>query len=228
VERATELLKKTIVIACRILDNENIMDELGHFSARIPNTDHILINGKVSPGRATLADIITVDLNGKKIAGTLEASSETPLHLSIYKKRADVMAIAHTHSPMVVTLSTLGIRLRPLHNTGASVFSEELPIYKKYGLIDSTSTADEVATLIGNHPSVILKGHGNVVVGGSIEECCLAAIWIEKAAAIQYQAMAIGVPHWLPSETAESIRKQFLDGKALKRSWDYFEWRATK
>jgi len=76
------------------------------------------------------------------------------------------LAIAHTHSPMVIILSTLGIGLRPLHNAGASVFSEEIPIYEKYGLINSAETGDEVADLLAHHPSVMLKGHGNVVVGG--------------------------------------------------------------
>jgi len=159
-EQEIEELKRQVVKACKILDNEKITDELGHFSTRIPDTNYILINGKVSPGRATQEDIITVDMDGNKVDGSLEAASETPLHLSIYKKRPDVLAVAHTHSPMVVVLSTLGIKLRPLYNTGASVFSDELPMYEKYGLIDSPEGGDGVAIVLAHHSAVMLKGHG--------------------------------------------------------------------
>ena len=107
-EMPRELIQ-TLITACRILDKEGIMDELGHFSVRWPEKDAVLINGKVSPGQATEADIVLLDLNGKKLAGDLEPASESPLHLAVYQKRADVMAIAHTHSPMVVTLSIAGV-----------------------------------------------------------------------------------------------------------------------
>jgi L-ribulose-5-phosphate 4-epimerase len=221
-------LKKQIVQACKILDNENVLDELGHFSTRVSNTEHILINGQVSPARAKVEDIIMVDLDGRKIEGDLQPVYETPLHLRIYRKRKDVLAIAHTHSPMVVVLSTLGVKLRPLNNIGAAVFSEEIPMYDRYGLINSSKMADEIADLLSYHTSVTLKGHGNVVVGSSIEECCVSAIWIEKAATIQYQAMALGKPDYLSKEIVESTRiSTTMHHKVIKRAWDYFVWRST-
>ena len=104
-------LKKKLIIACQILDREGIMDELGHFSVRCPEKGGVLMNGKVSPGQATEKDLVLLDLDGNKLEGDLEPASESPLHLAVYQKRPDVMAIAHTHSPMVVTLSIAGVKI---------------------------------------------------------------------------------------------------------------------
>ncbi len=83
-------IKRQLVTVCKILENEKVTDELGHVSARIPNSNHVLINGRVSPGKATIEDITTVDLDGRQVDGSLQAPGETPLHLSIYKKRQNV------------------------------------------------------------------------------------------------------------------------------------------
>ena len=67
-------LKETLITACRILDREGMMDELGHFSVRCPEKGGVFINGKVSPGQATEEDIILLDLEGNKLEGDLEAA----------------------------------------------------------------------------------------------------------------------------------------------------------
>ena len=123
-------LKDKLILACQILDREGIMDELGHFSVRWPEKDGVLMNGKVSPGQATAEDIVLLDLDGNKLEGNLEPASESPLHLAVYQKRPDVMAIAHTHSPMVITLSIAGIPLRTVENQGASVIGKQAPVFE--------------------------------------------------------------------------------------------------
>ena len=142
-------VKEKLVTACRILDREGIMDELGHFSVRCPEKGGVLINGKVSPGQAKEEDFIVLDLDGNKLEGDLEPASESPLHLAVYQKRPDVMAIAHTHSPMIVTLSIAGIPLRTVENQGASIIRSGAPVFETYGLVDSFELGYEVAETLG-------------------------------------------------------------------------------
>ena len=73
-ERLAEL-KANLITACHILDRKGVMDEHGHFSVRCPEKGGVLINGKVSPGRATEADIILLDLDGNKLEGEAEPAS---------------------------------------------------------------------------------------------------------------------------------------------------------
>jgi ribulose-5-phosphate 4-epimerase/fuculose-1-phosphate aldolase len=218
-------LKKMIVTACRILDEQGVMDELGHFSARIPGENLILMNGKVSPGQATEEDIVTLDLKGNKIEGRIEPAKEIPLHLSVYEGRADVMAVAHTHSTMIVALSIAGVTLKGMDNLGATVFGKEAPLYDEVGLVDTFDMGYRIVEAMGSSRVIVLKGHGNIVAGGSIEECCISAVWAEKAAALQHQAMLVGEPRLYSEEEIAKVRQQVINGKAFQRAWNYYQWR---
>ena len=221
-------LLEELLLACKILDHEGIMDELGHFSARIPGQERVLINGKVSPGQAVEDDIVLLDLEGNKLEGTLEPAKEIPLHLAVYQRRPDVMAVAHTHSPSIVALSAAGIKLRAMDNLGATAFGAEAPMFEEYGLVDNFDMGHRIMDVMGEKNVAVLKGHGNLVAGGSISETCIAAIWAEKAASLQAQAMTVGMPHWLPEDAVEKVRQQVTAGKAHARAWNYYRWRLIK
>ncbi len=225
---AVSELKAKLLTACRILDSQGVMDELGHFSVRCPETGGVFINGKVSPGQATEADIVLLDLEGKKLAGDAEPASESPLHLAVYQRRPDVQAVAHTHSPMVVTLSIAGIALRTVENQGASIIGARAPVFEKYGLVDSFALAHEVADALGDHGLCVLRSHGNIVVGGSIEAVCVYALWAEKAARYQYQAMLLKEPQWYPDEEIDKMVRQQLRGKGHLRTWNYYQWKLSQ
>ena len=218
-------LIQTLVTGCRILDAEGIMDELGHFSVRTPDGSGVLMNGKVSPGQTTESDIVHLDLNGNKIEGRLDPPKEIPLHLAVYQRRPDIKAIAHTHSPTIVVLSIAGVPLRAVDNLGATTFGEKVPLFEEYGLVDSFDMGNRIVDAMGSHSIIVLKGHGNIVAGKSIEEVCVSAIWAEKSAILQYQAMAIGKPGFYPKKEIDKIRKQVSAGKAHERTWNYYLWR---
>ena len=221
-------LKKTLITGCKILDREGVMDELGHFSVRCPEKGGVFVNGKVSPGQAKEEDIILLDLEGNKLEGDLEPASESPLHLAVYQRRPDVMAIAHTHSPKVITLSIAGKPLRPVENQGASIsMGSTAPVFEKYGLVDSFELGYEVADALGDRSICVLKSHGNIVVGPNIEEVCVYAIWAEKAARYQYEAMLLGQPDWYPEGEIEKMRQQQIRGKGHVRTWNYYKWKVT-
>lgn len=223
-----EGLVRDLLIACGILDHEGIMDELGHFSVRVPGTDRVLMNGKVSPGQATEEDIVLLDLEGNKLEGRLEAAKEIPLHLAVYQRRSDVVACAHTHSPAIVALSSVGVRIRAMDNLGATAFGSEAPIFEEFGLVDNFGMGHRMMDAMGASDMVVLKGHGNLVAGRSIQETCVAAVWAEKAASLQAQAMMLGEPHWYPEAEVEKVRRQVTAGKAHLRAWNYFRWRLQK
>jgi L-fuculose-phosphate aldolase len=226
--RSLSELKEKLVTACHILDRKGIMDEHGQFSVRCSEKGGVLINGKVSPGQAKEEDIILLDLDGHKLEGDLEPAAESPLHLAVYRKRPDVMAIAHTHSPMIVTLSVAGVPLRTVENQGASVIGRGAPVFEKYGLVDTFELGDAVAETLGPHRMCVLKSHGNIVVGEDIEETCVLAIWAERAALRQYQAMLLGEPHWYPEEALEKMRQQEYRSKGHVKTWNYYKWQLTQ
>jgi len=221
-------LKKMVVTACHILDAEGIMDELGHFSARVPGEARVVMNGKVSPGQAVEEDLVLLDLDGKKIEGRLEPAKEIPLHLSVYQRRPEVMAVAHTHSPTVVALGMAGVTLKAMENLGATIFGTGVPLYEEYGLVDTFEMGYRIVETMGHSRTILLKGHGNIVTGESMQETCISAIWAEKAARLQVQAMLIGTPQVYSEEEVRKVRGQVTGGKAFERAWNYYQWRLGK
>lgn len=219
-------LSGKLLTACRILDREGVLDELGHFSVRLPdNPDCLLMNGKVSPGQAGEADLIILDREGRKLAGERDAPKEIPLHLRLYRKNPAVQAVLHTHSPAVLGVSVLGHCLRALENLGATVFGQQAPLFEEYGLVDNDAMGDRIADAMGDVQAIVLKGHGDIVVGESIEEACVFAVWAEKAARLQLQVLSAGEPHWMPEAEVAKVRRQVRDGRAVIRSWNYFNWK---
>lgn len=218
-EAAQKLIK-----ACRILDRAGVLDDLGHFSVRCDDGDHILMNAAMAPGQVTEKDLVIVNMEGEKRAGDRRPAREVPLHLAVYRRRPEVYAVAHTHSPSVVTLSIAGIPLTAVENTGAAVLPPEVPLYGSYGLVVDFDMANEVVDTMGRSNIVVLRGHGNLVAGASIEETCMTALYTERSARFQYQALMLGNASPFPASDREKLRKDFTDGMAIKRSWDYFEW----
>ena len=135
------------------------------------------------------------------------------------------MAIAHTHSPAIVALSIAGVKLQAVDNLGAATFGENAPLFEEYGLVDTFDMGHRIADAMGSNNIIVLKGHGNLAAGRSIQGACVLAIWAEKSALLQYQSMTIGTPHWYPKKEIKKIQSQVYAGKAFERTWNYYRWR---
>ena len=122
VKAASELdeLKEKLIIANKILDSQDLIAPYGHVSARIPNTDRILITDRKPPGLVTLDDILVVNLEGDVVEGEGQTYSEIYMHTGVYKARKDVNAVVHTHSEYARALGMVGISFQPTSNEGAA------------------------------------------------------------------------------------------------------------
>ena len=200
-----ELVEK-LVQSCRILYREvrsvQNPDPIGHFSARVPGTEEILIKPRdVGWNRVTADDIVTFDLKYRRLSGPEYEIIELPIHVEVYKSREDVMAVVHTHQTYATLMGTLGLKLELLdHNTLA--FAGGVPVYDES--IDPTYFSPRFRTLIreerqgqilarkmGGANAIILKAHGPVVVGRSVEEACMATVALENAAKAQIIAAMV-------------------------------------
>jgi L-ribulose-5-phosphate 4-epimerase len=200
-----ELVEK-LVQSCRILYREvrsvQNPDPIGHFSARVPGTEEILVKPRdVGWNRVTADDIVTFDLKYRRLSGPEYEIIELPIHVEMYKSREDVMAVVHTHQTYATLMGTLGLKLELLdHNTLA--FAGGVPVYDDS--IDPTYFSPRFRTLIreerqgqilarkmGGSNAIILKAHGPVVVGRSVEEACMATVALENAAKAQIIAAMV-------------------------------------
>ena len=164
-------LKEKLILAGRILDMEDLVRPLGHITVRVPGTETFLITRGVSPGMATVDDVLVCDMDGNVIEGKYSRTfGEVLAHAGVYRKRKDIRSVAHTHSWNVMALSMTETTIVPASFESIKVAYEPVALYKKVSFLDNLDVTEEIADLIGPNRAVILKGHGAIVVGKSIEE----------------------------------------------------------
>jgi HCOMODA/2-hydroxy-3-carboxy-muconic semialdehyde decarboxylase len=138
----------------------------------------------------------------------------------------------HHHAYGVLPFTITAEALRPVVHT-ASVIGAEIPVWdirRKFGgtdmLVRSLEQGRDLAATLAGHTCVLIRGHGAVVVGASIERAVLTAIYLEVNAKVLLEALPLGVPEGLSAEEiAKSSEAQFSP-LALDRSWEYFCQRA--
>jgi L-fuculose-phosphate aldolase len=128
-------------------------------------------------------DIVLVDMDGNVLTKG-KPSSEVNMHLEIYKKRSDVNAIVHTHSPYATGFAFSNKKLKRLEGFGPIVTPYLQSIeYEKPGSNELAKSAGEG---LGSEDVLILKNHGVICVADSLKEAMLLAVFVEETAKTQF------------------------------------------
>jgi ribulose-5-phosphate 4-epimerase/fuculose-1-phosphate aldolase len=221
-----EMIKSDVVKASHILHQQGIAAAFGHVSARIPETDTFIFPPRMSPALVRADNLLELDVEGNQLSGDGRPNTEFWIHARIYKARADVQAICHVHPPSCVVLSSLGETIRPLHVSGA-IFRNDVQVFDRITLIRTRELGDAVASTLGNHGAMLLRGHGVNVADKDVRRVCVMTLWMEEAAKYQLQAIAAGKPRYFTAEELETICPQVSGEEVSKRVWEYFSSRIT-
>jgi ribulose-5-phosphate 4-epimerase/fuculose-1-phosphate aldolase len=222
-----ELIKKDVVKASHILHQQGIAAAFGHVSARIPATDTFIFPPRMSPALVRVDNLLELDVEGNQLSGDGRPNTEFWIHARIYKARPDVQAICHVHPPSCVVLSSLGETIRPLHASGA-IFRNNVQLFDRITLIRTRELGDAVASTLGDHGAMLLRGHGVNVADKDVRRVCVMTLWMEEAANYQLRAMAAGKPRYFTAEELETIYPQVSGEEVSKRVWDYFSSRVRE
>jgi ribulose-5-phosphate 4-epimerase/fuculose-1-phosphate aldolase len=211
-------LKKDFVTALRIIHHEGLSDAFAHLSVRVSGGKKMLFMPRKSPALVKARELFLVDFD--------KVVPQSTIHQAIYKLRDDVGSVIHFHSPAVILLSVVGQTVRPMHNYSV-IFYEGVPLFEGTGQVESPERATQIARLLGNAKAVILRGHGAVVVGHSIREVCLLALYLEESARLQAEAMKLGEPNFVSQGEAERIAKRTFKPTSTERAWEHFSHKVT-
>jgi L-fuculose-phosphate aldolase len=188
--------------ACRILGRLDLAREnTGHVSLRASD-DVVLIRarGPAESGvRFTTHDqVIAVELDGRKLDGAadLEPPLETVIHTAIYRARPDVRAVVHVHPPTVVLFTICDKPLEPLFGAydpaALRLALSGLPTFDRSVLVTTDALGREVAATLGEKSACLMRGHGLVAVGPTVEEATVTAIKVNELAVMNYRAALLG------------------------------------
>lgn len=231
----SENLRMKIATCNRMMEWLGLMDFNGHVSARVPDTNTILINswGK-SRSSITPKDIIRVDMQGKAMDKNVHAPKETPLHVAIYRERPDVRAVSHIHSPMVIILSIINQKIIPVTPHGTIFPLSGVPVYNDSRLIDSLERGTKVARKLGEGRAVILRAHGAAVAEKSIEGLFYVSFCLEDNAQKLYWALKVGRPRVLRGEEIDEYKNAYSKRlnsehpeREFTKAWSYYRDKAN-
>jgi ribulose-5-phosphate 4-epimerase/fuculose-1-phosphate aldolase len=222
-----------LVAANRILYDQGVVDGFGHVSVRHDkNPAHFLLSRSMAPGLVTSADIMAFDREGEPV----DAQGRTPylerfIHSEIYKTQPAVQAVVHSHSPAVIPFGVVGLALRPIYHM-SSFLGLGVPVFeiREAGgpatdmLIRNASLGAALARTLGDKPVALLRGHGNVVVGGSIREVVFRAVYTEVNARLQTDALRIGPGEVVFLNDAEARNATVTNRGQHSRPWEL--WKA--
>jgi L-fuculose-phosphate aldolase len=205
---AHEDLKQKLILAGKVLVAEGQDDfTRGHISIRLPDDPSRFYMKAHSLGldEITMDNILTIDLEGNVVAGTARRHSEVYIHSEIFKVRPDVQCVIHTHPTYATALSATGRPMKAYSQAGA-LFRDDIGLYDDtINLIRTHAMGAGVARALGPHRAVLLKNHGVVMVGRSIEETVIGVIMLEDGARIQLIVEAAGdaAPEFPPDDIAK-------------------------
>ena len=221
-----------LAAASRILAGHGVVDAFGHVSMRHPGAPgRYLMARSVAPALVTPEDIIEYDLDSHPCdAGGRGSFLERFIHGEIYKARAEVMAVVHSHSASVIPFGLVGVPMRAMFHNAAFI-AGGVPVFdisKKFGatdlLVSNEPKGAALAGVMGRKDIVLMRAHGSVACGPTLQTAVFRAVYTEVNARIQHWTMALSGGGSIAALDAEEGRlADVINRTAGMRAWNL--WR---
>jgi L-ribulose-5-phosphate 4-epimerase len=179
----------------------------GNVSVRVK--EHVIIKPSGVPySLLKPEDYVVVDLDGNIIEGNKKPSIDTATHLYLYRNIEWAKSIIHTHSTFATVWAVAEKPIPVLCTAHADVFGEEIPL-SEYAPVGFEAIAKAVLKVLGKSGVVLLRKHGVMVVGNSLDDAIKKAIFLEEVAKIAYFAQMMSVPVPLAKDEVERLYLQY-------------------
>jgi L-ribulose-5-phosphate 4-epimerase len=207
-----ELLKEELVQLHLELPRNNLVAWTGgNVSARDAESGLVVIK----PSGVRYEDLrpeqmVVLDLQGKIVEGDLKPSSDTFSHLYIYRARADVGGIVHTHSRYATAFAAVGKPIPCVLTAMADEFGGPIPC-AGFARIGDETIGKLVVEGIGHSPAILLKNHGVFTIGKNAAAAVKAAVMTEDVAATVWMATQLGQPDEIPAEDIARLHDRYTN-----------------
>jgi ribulose-5-phosphate 4-epimerase/fuculose-1-phosphate aldolase len=178
----------------RIVSADLVAGASGNASCRIRRIDgdyYAITASRVPYHRFTIDDVLIVDEEIEPVGGNGVPSSESLLHMAVYRARPDVGAVIHTHSVYASAYAVAGLPIPPLLDEQVVTLGGAVDV-AEYGESASSALAANAVTGLGDRAAVLLRYHGAVGVGADIDEAVAVVELVERVAKIGVLSAIIG------------------------------------
>lgn len=176
----------------------------GNLSVRVGENALWVTPTGVSKGAMTEEMLVKLDLDGNVLEGTRKPSSETKMHLRIYREDPLIRAVVHAHPPIATAFAAAGIPLdRPVLQE-AVVQLGTVPV-APFALPGSQGVADSVAPYCRKYRALLLEYHGAVTWGDTMEQAHYRLECLEQLAAVTLHLRALGCDRVMPEALVRDL-----------------------
>ncbi|MDE5415948.1 class II aldolase/adducin family protein [Alkalihalobacterium chitinilyticum] len=212
VEEERNHLKERLAASFRLFSKFGFDEGVaGHITVRDPGEkDHFWVNPfGMHFSQIKASDLILVNHEGDVVEGKRPVNRAAfAIHSQIHAARPDVVAAAHAHSTYGKTWSSLGRLLDPITQDACAFYDDHVLFDDYTGVVLDTEEGDRIAKALGQHKAAILRNHGLLTVGKTVDEAAWWFITMERSAQAQLMAEAAGTPVLIDKDYAKITSKQ--------------------
>ncbi|MEU6263562.1 class II aldolase/adducin family protein [Saccharopolyspora shandongensis] len=205
--------KRQLAIAFRLFARYGFDEGIaGHITARDPEfPDRFWVNPyAVHFSRIKASDLLLLDEQGKVVQGEKRTNKAAfSIHSTIHEAREDVVAVAHAHSLHGRAWSALSRPLDPIIQESCAFYNDHVLFDEYKGLVLERDEGVRIAARLGSKRAAILRHHGLLTVGRTVEEAAWWFITMDRACQMQLLAEAAGTPRVMTDEEATLAARQF-------------------
>ncbi len=203
-DREQELREEICEIGRRVWARGMASANSGNISARLNEVEVLITPTLVSKGFMCSEQILAVDLDGQVLRGEGYPTSETPMHLSIYREKPSIGAIVHSHPPRATAFAIAGIPLDLHLVPEAVIFLGEVPLVP-FQFPGSKELAESILPYLKDYDAVLLENHGALAWGSDLTQAYHRMETVEFCAEITFTARLLGGARELPAEARENL-----------------------
>jgi L-fuculose-phosphate aldolase len=177
----------------------------GNISVRLDGGRLLMTPKNVCKGFMTADMVVVTDLDGRKIAGDRDPSSEMQMHLEVYRQRPDARAVVHAHPPIATGFAVAGIPLDRAVLAEVITTLGSVPI-AEYATPSTKELPDAVRKYVKAHDGMLLANHGALTLGGDLFAAYYKMETIEHFAKISLVARLLGGERLLSRQEVDRLQ----------------------
>ncbi|GGI09381.1 class II aldolase/adducin family protein [Egicoccus halophilus] len=226
VEEEREHRKRQLAIAFRMFARHGFDEGVaGHLTARDPEfPERFWVNPfAVHFSRIRVSDLLLIDEHGHVVHGGRRTNKAAfAIHSAIHAARPDVVAIAHAHSLHGRAWAALDRTLDPIVQEACAFYDDHILFDEYEGLVLEVQEGRRIAERLGTARAAILRHHGLLTVGGSVEEAAWWFIAMDRSCQLQLLAEAAGRPRVMTDGEARTAARQFGNANMARHNFRSF------
>jgi L-fuculose-phosphate aldolase len=191
----------------RLRDRFFVAANDGNISARLSDNELLITPTTVNKGDVSVDQILKIDLQGNVISGSKRPSSETKMHLAVYKARPDVLAIVHAHPPAATGFAACHIRLDTDVILPEVVFGLGKVGFAEYGTPSTEEIPNAVEKEIPGCDAMLLSNHGALTLGSDVMQAYYRMEVLEMYARVRLVTKILGEPKPLSQAEITELHK---------------------